>query len=54
VQQVATTMYYASVVDNEMDPCFLLSHATNESPRNNAPPLGLFLSSTEFAQSAFE
>jgi hypothetical protein len=34
-------MYSASVVDNEMNPCFLLSHATNESPRKNAPPLVL-------------
>jgi hypothetical protein len=54
VQQVAAAMYYASVVDNEMDPFFLLSHATNESPRKNSPPLVHFLSSTQFAQSASE
>jgi hypothetical protein len=50
VQQVAVAMYYASVVDNVMDPCFLLSHETNESPRKNAPPLVLFLSSKQFAR----
>jgi hypothetical protein len=42
VQQVAAAVYSASVVDNEMDPCFLLIHATNESLRKNAPPLMFF------------
>jgi hypothetical protein len=37
-------MYSASIVDKEIDPCFLLIHATNESPRKKAPPLVLFLS----------
>jgi hypothetical protein len=54
VQQVATAMYFASVVDKEMEPFFLLSHATKESPKKNAPPLVLFLLSTQFAQSASE
>jgi hypothetical protein len=54
VQQVAAAMYSASVVDKEMEPCFLLSQDTNESPKKNAPPLVFFLSSTQFAQSATE
>jgi hypothetical protein len=47
-------MYSASVVDKEMELYFLLSHATKESPKKNAPPLVLFLSSTQFSQSASE
>jgi hypothetical protein len=47
-------MYYAFVVDKEMELFFLLSQATKESPGKNAPPLVLFLSSTQFAQSASE
>ena len=54
VQQVAVVMYSASMVDKEMEPCFLLSQATKELPKKNAPPLVLFLSSTKFAQSASE
>jgi hypothetical protein len=54
VQQVAATMYSTSVFDKEMEPFFLLSHATNESPRKNASPLVLFLSSTQFSQSTSE
>jgi hypothetical protein len=54
VQQVAAAMYYTSVVDKALEPWFLLSHATKESPRKNAPPLVLFLSSTQFDQFASE
>ena len=54
VQQVTTTMYSTSVLDKEINPNFLLIHATNESPRKNAPQLVLFLSSTQFAQFASE
>jgi hypothetical protein len=42
-------MYSASVVDNEIDPYFLIIHDTKESPKKNAPPLVLFLSSKQFA-----
>jgi hypothetical protein len=45
-------MYSTYVVDKEIDPCLLLIHATNESPKKNAPPLLIFLSSKQFAQSA--
>jgi hypothetical protein len=54
VQQVAAAMYSTYVVDKEMKPCFLLSQATKELRKKNAPPLVLFLSSTQFAQSASE
>jgi hypothetical protein len=54
VQQVAAEMYSASVVDKEMEPFFLLSQATKELPKKNAPQLMLFLSSTQFSQSASE
>jgi hypothetical protein len=47
-------MYYAFVVDKEMEPFFLLSQDTKELPKKKAPPLVLFLSSTQFAQSAYE
>ena len=50
VQQVAATMYSASAMDKYIDPFFLLSHATKESPKKNAPPLVLFLSSKQFSQ----
>jgi hypothetical protein len=52
VQQEATTIYSTFVVDSDMEGCFLLSHDTRHSPRNNAPPLVLFLSSTLPAQFA--
>jgi hypothetical protein len=45
VQHDATTMYSDSVVDSDVDVCFLLSHATRHFPRNNSPPLVIFLSS---------
>ena len=54
VEQVAETMYSASVVDKDIEPCFLLNHATKESPKKNAPPLVLFLSSKQFYQSVYE
>ena len=54
VQQVAAVMYSAYVVDKEMEPFFLLSQATKELPKKKAPPLVLFLSSTQFSQSASE
>ena len=47
-------MYSDSVVDNDIEPLFLLIHATNESPKKNATPLVLFLSSKIFSQSASE
>jgi hypothetical protein len=52
VQQDATTMYYASVVESDVDVCFLLDHATRLFPKKNAPPLVIFLSSMLPAQSA--
>jgi hypothetical protein len=52
VQQVVVSMYSSSVVDNEIEDCFLLSQDTKWSPKKNAPPLVLFLSSTLLAQSA--
>jgi hypothetical protein len=45
-------MYYASPVDSDVDVCFLLSHATRHSPKKNALPLVLFLSSILPTQSA--
>lgn len=42
VQQDATTIYLALVVDKETKSCFLLNHTTNQQPRKNAPPLVLF------------
>jgi hypothetical protein len=47
-------MYSDYVVDKEMEPCFLLNHATRESPKKNSPPLMLFISSTQLAQSTYE
>jgi hypothetical protein len=35
-------MYSDSVVDKEMEPCFLLNNGTRESPKKNVPPLVLF------------
>jgi hypothetical protein len=52
VQQDATTMYSAYVVDSDVDVCFLLIHATINFPRKKDPPLVLFLSSILPAQSA--
>ena len=49
VQQVAAAMYSALVVDKDIEPYFLLIHATNESPKKNAPPLVLFLSCRQFS-----
>jgi hypothetical protein len=54
VEHVAVTMYSTSIVDKEIDPCFLLNHATRESPKKNAPPLVLFHSSRQFSQLAYE
>ena len=54
VQQVAATMYSDSVVDKDIDLCLLLNYATKESPKKNAPPLVLFLSSKQFSQSTYE
>lgn len=54
VQHVATTMYSAYVVDKSIKLCFLLNHATKESPKNNEPMLVLFLSSKQLAQSSSE
>ena len=47
-------MYSASIVDKDIEPYFLLIHDTKESPKKNAPPLVLFLSSKQYAQSASE
>ena len=44
-------MYYSSVVDSDVDVCFLLIHATIHFPKKNDPPLVLFLSSILLAQS---
>ena len=54
VQHVESTMYSTSIVYKDINPCFLLNHATKESPMKNAPPLVLFISSKEFSQSTFE
>ena len=48
VHYVEATMHSASLVDKDIEPCFLLGHATKESPKKNAPPLVLFLSSKQF------
>ena len=54
VQHSATAMYSASVVDREIEVYFLLIQETSDSPKKKAPPLVLFLSSTQLAQSASE
>ena len=51
VQQDATTMHSASIVEIDVDACFLLDHATRLFPKKNAPPLVIFLSSMLPAQS---
>jgi hypothetical protein len=45
VHHDATTMYYASIVDSDVDVFFLLIHTTKHFTRKNACPLVLFLSS---------
>jgi hypothetical protein len=52
VQQDVVVMYYASVVDKEIEDCFLLSQDTKQFPKKNYPPLVLFLSSTFPSQSS--
>ena len=54
VQQVVATICSTYVVDKDIDLCLLLNYATKESPKKNAPPLVLFLSSKQFSQSASE
>ena len=54
LQWVAVAMYSAYVVENDIEPFFLLSHRTKESPKKNAPPLVIFLSSKQFSQSTSE
>ena len=51
VQQNATKMYFSSIVESDVDVCFLLNQATRHFPKKNAPPLVLFLSSMLQAQS---
>jgi len=46
VKNDVAKMYYASVVDKDIEYCFFLSQYTKQFPKNNAPPLVLFLSST--------
>ena len=48
VQLVAAAMYSASIVDKDIEPCFLLNHATKESPKKNAPPLVSFFHPNSF------
>jgi hypothetical protein len=45
-------MYYDSIVDNEIEDCFLLSQDTKQFPGKNDPPHFIFLSSTLPAQYA--
>ena len=54
VQHSAAAIYSASIVNIEIEVCFLLLQATNDSPKKNTPPLVLFLSSTQPAQYASE
>ena len=51
-QFTTATTYSASVVDLDVQFCFLLVQDTNLLPRKNAPPLVHFLSSIFLAQSA--
>ena len=41
-----------SVIDSDMEDCFLLNHDTKKFPKKNAAPLVLFRSSTHPAQYA--
>jgi hypothetical protein len=45
-------MYSSSVVESDVDVCFLLDHATIIFTKKNSPPLVIFLSSMLPAQSA--
>jgi hypothetical protein len=51
---VVAAIYLAFVVDKEMEAFFLLNYDTRESPKKNAPPLVIFLSSTQLSQSTSE
>jgi hypothetical protein len=42
VQHSATKIYSASVLDREIEDCFLLIQATNDSPKNNLLHLYFF------------
>lgn len=44
VQQVATIIYFASIVDKEMEACFSLTHDTKHFPKRKDAPEVLFLS----------
>jgi hypothetical protein len=52
VQHVATAIYSALDIDKDIDDCFLLSHDTKHSPKQNVVPLVLRQSSMQPAQSA--
>jgi hypothetical protein len=54
VQHSAAAIYSALVLDKEIEDCFLLIQATSDSPKRNALPLVLFLSSILPAQSTYE
>jgi hypothetical protein len=53
VQPVVSAIYSTSVVDKDIDDCFLLSHDNKQSPNSNAAPLVLRRSSIQPVQSAF-
>ena len=52
VQHSVATIYSSSVVDKEIEVCFLLFQASSDSPKNKVHPLVLFLSSTQPTQYA--
>ena len=54
MQHAAAAIYSASAVDREIEDCFLLIQKTSDSPKENALPLVLFLSSILPAQSTSE
>ena len=52
VQNDTWAIYLDSIVDSEMEDFFLVSHDTNQYPRQNVSPLVFFLSSVLPSQSA--
>ena len=50
MEHSVAAIYSTSVVDKEIEVCFLLFQASSDSPKNKAHPLVLFLSSTQPTQ----
>ena len=53
VNNSTTSIYFGSMVDSEIEDCFLISHETKHPPIKYGLPLVLFLSSRLPAQSTF-